>query len=229
MNGHDTPKQTFCQFDEIFVTGCTGSCQNYDFLSSCAASDKSFIKLMIIPFWCILDDVVIWKVPSLDFIIMLIHGIIMASLRGLLNATSQLWDDRPVWLRAQPGVPDIERPTGGLAVPHNMATGRWRRGEGGIGLGLQVLYCFTNCTNNILGCFSTVNILEHFTTITSNRTRQQCTCEFIDPRGVWLYITRDCLEPWGTVKWHLKNNRILCLNCGARSPSLAQPSGIVTS
>ena len=42
-------------------------------------------------------------------------------------------------------------------------------------------------------------------------------------------ITRDCPEPCGTVKWHLKNNRILCLNCGARSPSLAQPSGIVTS
>ena len=45
---------------------------------------------------------------------------------------------------------------------------------------------------------------------------------------VWA-ITRDCPEPCGTVKWHLENNRILCLNCGARSPSLAQPSGIVTS
>ena len=49
---------------------------------------------------------------------------------------------------------------------------------------------------------------------------------------VWVLmyvITRDCPEPCGTVKWHHKNNRILCLNCGARSPSLAQPSGIVTS
>ena len=36
----------------------------------------------------------------------------------------------------------------------------------GLGLGLQVLYSVTNCTGNILGCF---------TNITSNRTRLQCT------------------------------------------------------
>ena len=74
------------------------------------------------------DLALVWKGSSCLSIVMLIHGIIMASLRGLLNAMSQLWDDRPVWLRAQRGVPDIERPTGGLAVPHNMATGRWRIG-----------------------------------------------------------------------------------------------------
>ena len=126
-----------------------------------------------------MDHVVIWKVSSWVFTMVLTHGIIMASLRGLLNAMSQLWDDRPVWLRAQRGVPDIKRPTGGLAVPHNMATGRWRRGGGGSGLSLLVSYCFTNCANNILGCFSTGNIQGHFTIITSNRTRKQCICTLI--------------------------------------------------
>ena len=36
----------------------------------------------------------------------------------------------------------------------------------GLSLGLQVLYSVTNCTGNILGCF---------TTITSNRARLQCS------------------------------------------------------
>ena len=39
-----------CHFDEIFITGCTGSCQ---MTTSSAASDGNFIKMMTFSFQCI--------------------------------------------------------------------------------------------------------------------------------------------------------------------------------
>ena len=48
--GAYTLKMKCCNFDEISITGCTGSCEMTIF---CAASDENFVKMtMILPHGC---------------------------------------------------------------------------------------------------------------------------------------------------------------------------------